>query len=65
MPPVSKKQAAFFRAVASGKAKAGGMSKDKALEMVKGYPTKDLPEHSKGDAFKKAAARRHKRRKRR
>lgn len=65
MPAVSKKQARFFRAVAAGKAKAGGMSKEKAHEMVAGHPTKDLPETSKGEAFKKAAARRHKGRKRR
>lgn len=62
MPAVSKRQARFFRAVASGKAKASGMSKERALEMVKGHPTKDLPEQSKGEAFKKAVAKRHKRR---
>lgn len=61
---VSKKQARFFRAVASGSVKAPGLSKDKAEEMVAGQKTRNLPETSKGEVFKKAAARRHKGRKR-
>jgi hypothetical protein len=56
---VSKKQAALFRLVASGKKKVGGLTPDKAKEMVSGFPTKGLPETSKGEAFKKAAAKRH------
>jgi len=44
MPPVSKKQARFMRAVASGKLKKPGLSANEAEEYVSGYPTKDLPE---------------------
>lgn len=44
MPPVSKKQARFMRAVASGKLKKPGLSADEAEEFVSGYPTKGLPE---------------------
>lgn len=44
MPPVSKKQARFFRAVESGDAKAPGLSREQASEMVSGYSTKNLPE---------------------
>lgn len=56
MPPVSQKQARFFRAVASGKAKAGGMSPEKAKEMVSGYSTHDLPKSA--STFKRAVAKR-------
>lgn len=44
MPPVSRKQAALFRAVAAGDTKLPGLSKEEAQEYVSGYPTKDLPE---------------------
>ena len=49
MPPKSKAQAKFMRAVASGKAKKGhkGLSKKEAQEYVSGYSTKGLPEHSR------------------
>lgn len=46
MPPVSKKQAGFFRAVESGSITAPGLSPGKAHEMVSGYPTKSLPERA-------------------
>lgn len=45
MPPKSKAQARFMRAVASGDAKALGLSKAEATEYVSGQPTKNLPEH--------------------
>lgn len=45
MPPRSKAQARFMRAVASGDVKAPGLSKAKADEYVSGQPTKNLPEH--------------------
>jgi len=45
MPPKSKAQARFMRAVASGDAKAPGLSKAEATEYVSGQPTKNLPEH--------------------
>ena len=44
MPPKSKKQARFMRAVASGQVKKKGLSRSEAKEYVSGYPTKDLPE---------------------
>jgi hypothetical protein len=44
MPPVSKSQARFFRAAASGSVRVPGLSKEEAEEYVSGYPTKDLPE---------------------
>jgi hypothetical protein len=47
MPPKSKKQAAFMRAVASGKVKARGLSKAQAKEFVEGHSTKDLPTRKK------------------
>jgi hypothetical protein len=47
MPPKSKQQARFMRAVASGKAKAPGLSKAEAKEYVSGHPTKGLPEKAK------------------
>ena len=48
MPPKSKAQARFMRAVAAGDAKAPGLSKAEAREYVEGHPTKRLPEHAKG-----------------
>lgn len=48
MPPVSKRQAAFFRAIAAGRArKRTGLSKAMALEMVKGHPTRGLPQRKR------------------
>ena len=44
MPPRSKAQARFMRAVAGGSIKAPGLSKEEADEYVSGYPTKSLPE---------------------
>lgn len=43
MPPKSQKQAAFMRAVASGKVKAPGLSREQAQEYVAGHSTKRLP----------------------
>jgi len=43
MPPVSKKQARWFRAVASGDIKKKGLSRKTAKEFVEGHPTKHLP----------------------
>lgn len=51
MPPKSKAQAKFMRAVASGSIKKPGLSRQEAEEYVSGYPTKQLPER----ATKKAA----------
>lgn len=48
MPPVSKRQAAYMRAVAGGKTKKKGLSKTKAKEYVSGYPTKKLPNKKRG-----------------
>lgn len=47
MPPKSKAQARFMRAVASGEIKKKGLSKAKAEEYVKGYPTKGLPNRAR------------------
>lgn len=44
MPPKSKAQARFMRAIASGETSAPGLSREEAQEYVSGYPTKDLPE---------------------
>lgn len=44
MPPRSKAQARFMRAVAGGSIKAPGLSKAEANKYVSGYPTKSLPE---------------------
>ena len=44
MPPRSKAQARFMRAVAGGSIKAPGLSKAEASKYVSGYPTKSLPE---------------------
>lgn len=46
MPPVSKAQARFMRAAASGDVKAPGLSKEEASEYVSGYKTKNLPERA-------------------
>ena len=43
MPPRSKAQARFMRAVASGEIKKKGLSRAKAKEYVSGYSTKGLP----------------------
>ena len=43
MPPRSRKQAAFMRAVASGSIKKKGLTKKEAKEYVEGHPTKHLP----------------------
>jgi len=43
MPPKSKAQAKFMRAVASGEVKQPGLSRARAKEYVEGYPTKGLP----------------------
>ena len=47
-PPVSKKQARFMRAVASGDVhdKPQGLSRREAEEYVEGHPTKHLPERA-------------------
>ena len=47
MPPKSKKQARLMRAAAAGKVKLPGMSRAKASEYVRGYPTKQLPLRAK------------------
>lgn len=44
MPPVSKRQARFMRAVVEGDVKVKGLSREEAREYVEGYPVKDLPE---------------------
>ena len=46
MPPTSKAQARFMRAVASGDARAPGLSRKEASEYVSGYKTKNLPEYA-------------------
>jgi hypothetical protein len=43
VPPKSKAQARFMRAVASGKVKKKGLSKKQAKEYVSGYSLKGLP----------------------
>lgn len=47
MPAKSKAQARFMRAVASGSAKAPGLSRKEAKEYVSGHSTKNLPERAK------------------
>jgi hypothetical protein len=48
MPPKSKRQARFLRAVAAGRArKKGGPTKAQAREMVSGHKTKHLPERKR------------------
>lgn len=44
MPPVSKSQSRYMRAVAHGDIKNPSLSPKQAEEYVSGYPTKDLPE---------------------
>lgn len=46
MPPTSKAQARYMRAVASGDAKVPGLSKAEATEYVSGHSTKGLPERA-------------------
>ena len=55
MPPASKKQARFMRAVASGNArkKPSGLSRAEASEFVSGYSTKGLPEKKGKGSTKK------------
>jgi hypothetical protein len=43
MPPRSKAQARFMRAVASGSIKKPGLSQAQAEEFVQGAPTSKLP----------------------
>lgn len=45
--PVSKQQARFFGAVASGAAKAPGLSKEEAKRKLKGVKIKKLPKRAK------------------
>lgn len=53
MPPKSKAQARFLRAVAAGRVKAKGLSREEAEEYVGGYSTQGLPEHVKKKKAKK------------
>ncbi len=53
MPPKSKAQARFMRAVASGEVKKPGLSRAKAREYVEGYPTKKLPARVKAKKRKR------------
>ncbi len=46
MPPSSKAQARFMRAIASGDAQAPGLSKAEASEYVSGHSTENLPERA-------------------
>ncbi len=49
MPPKSKRQARLMRAACGDKAvaKRVGISQEKACEIVKGHPTKRLPERAR------------------
>lgn len=47
MPPKSKAQARWLRAVASGDIKKKGLTKAEAKEYVEGHPTKSLPERKR------------------
>ena len=47
MPPKSKAQSRFMRAVASGDIKKKGLSRKAAKEFVEGHPTKHLPKRKK------------------
>jgi len=47
MPPKSKAQARYMRAVASGSIKKKGLSPAQAEEYVSGYSLKNLPERKK------------------
>ena len=51
MPAKSKSQARFMGAVAGGKKKVKGLSKEKAKEFLEGVKVKELPE--KKDSKKK------------
>lgn len=53
MPAVSKAQARFMRAVASGDIKKKGLSKAKAHEFVAGQKTRNLPEKAGTNGKKK------------
>lgn len=54
MPAKSKAQAKFMGAVAGGKLKKKGLSKEKAKEFVKGVKVMDLPAKAKkGKSAKK------------
>lgn len=46
MPPVSKAQARYMRAVAAGDVKSKGLSRKEAKEYVSGHSTRNLPERS-------------------
>lgn len=48
MPIKSKAQAKFMGAIAGGKLKKKGLSKEKAKEFLRGTKTKGLPKKSKG-----------------
>jgi len=47
VPPKSKAQAKFMRAVASGDIKKKGLSRKEAQEFVEGHKTKQLPKKKK------------------
>lgn len=53
MPPKSKAQARFMRAVAGGTIKKPGLSQQEAEEYVSGYPTKELPERAESAKHEK------------
>ncbi len=50
MPPKSKAQARFLRAVCSGRARnvPKSLTKEMACEMVEGFRTRQLPERKSG-----------------
>ena len=47
MPPKSKAQARFMRAVAQGDIKKKGLSRKEAREYIEGHPVKHLPERKR------------------
>ena len=47
MPPKSKAQSRFMRAVASGDIKKKGLSRKTAQEYVEGHKTSSLPERKR------------------
>lgn len=57
MPPKSKAQAKFMRAVAGGYIKKKGLSKKEAKEFVSGHKTKSLPKKVKKKTTKKKGKR--------
>ena len=57
MPVVSKAQARFMGAVASGKLKKKGLSKDEAREYLRGSNVKELPEKVDKNETKRKALR--------